>query len=52
VPAVKNLRIIWDSPGVRKEFWLLPIVAPLLLLGLLVVATEGSALAPFISTLF
>ena len=52
MPAVKNLRMIWDFLKVRKKFWLLPIVALLLLFGLLIVATEGSALAPFIYTLF
>jgi uncharacterized membrane protein YjdF len=48
----KNLRMIWDFLRVRKKVWLLPIVALLLLFGLLIVMTEGSALAPFIYTLF
>ncbi len=42
----------WEFLKVRKKFWLLPIVAVLLLMGLLIVLTEGSALAPFIYTLF
>jgi hypothetical protein len=37
---------------VRKKWWLGPIILILLLLGLLVVLTSGSALAPFIYTLF
>jgi len=37
---------------VRKEFWLLPIILVLLLLGGLIVLTQGSAVAPFIYTLF
>jgi hypothetical protein len=37
---------------VRKKFWLLPAVAILLLLGSLIVFTGGSAIAPFIYTLF
>ncbi len=37
---------------VRKKWWLAPIVFLLLMLGLLIVFTEGSALAPFIYTLF
>ncbi len=37
---------------VRKKWWLGPIVMVLLLLGLLLVFTQGSALAPFIYTLF
>lgn len=36
----------------RKKFWLLPLILILLLLALLVVVTGGSALAPFIYTLF
>ncbi|MDP3804375.1 MAG: DUF5989 family protein [Candidatus Omnitrophota bacterium] len=36
----------------RKKWWLLPIVIMLILLGLLIVFTEGSALAPFVYTLF
>ncbi len=36
----------------RKKWWLTPIVLMLLLLGTLLVMTEGSALAPFIYTLF
>jgi len=36
----------------RKRWWLLPIIIILLLLGLLIVLTEGSAIAPFVYTLF
>ena len=36
----------------RKKWWLIPIVIVLVLLGLLLVLSEGSALAPFIYTLF
>lgn len=36
----------------RKKFWLLPIVIIMLLLGALIVLAEGSALAPFIYTIF
>lgn len=36
----------------RKKFWLLPIVVIMLLLGVLIVIAEGSALAPFIYTIF
>lgn len=46
------LREFWDFLKVRKKFWLLPIVMVLLLLGLLVVLTAKSALAPFIYTVF
>jgi len=36
----------------RKKFWLAPIIIILLLLGVLIVLGEGSAVAPFIYTLF
>jgi hypothetical protein len=36
----------------RKKFWLLPIIIVLMLLGGLIVLTQGSAVAPFIYTLF
>ena len=45
-------RELWDFMKVRKRWWLLPIVILLALLGLLIIFTEGSALAPFIYTLF
>jgi hypothetical protein len=37
---------------VRKKWWLAPIILMLLLLGLLVILSQGSALAPFIYTIF
>ena len=42
----------WEFLKVRKRFWLLPIVVMLSLLGMLIVFTEGSAVAPFIYALF
>ncbi len=45
-------RELWTFMRVRKKFWLGPIMLVLLLLGMLIVFTEGSALAPFIYTLF
>ncbi len=42
----------WDFVKVRKKYWLLPIVIFLLLLGAIIVFSEGSAIAPFIYTLF
>jgi len=46
------LRDLWDFMRVRKKFWLAPIIIVLLLLGALIVFAQGSALAPFIYTLF
>ncbi|MHC4596361.1 MAG: DUF5989 family protein [Planctomycetota bacterium] len=42
----------WDYLKVRKKWWLLPIIIFLILLGALIILTEGSALAPLIYTLF
>ena len=46
------LNDLWDFMRVRKKFWLAPIIFVLLLLGGLIVLSEGSAVAPFIYTLF
>jgi len=43
---------LWQFMKARKKFWLLPIVVFSLLLGGLVIFAQGSALAPFIYTLF
>jgi hypothetical protein len=43
---------LWAFMCERKKFWLLPIFVVLLLLGTLIVLTQGSAVAPFIYTLF
>ena len=42
----------WEFLKIRKKWWLTPIVVMLVLLGALIVLTEGSAIAPFIYTLF
>lgn len=46
------LREVWDFLKVRKKFWLLPIMIMMVLLGGLLVLTKGSAIAPFIYTIF
>lgn len=46
------VRELWDFMKVRKKWWLGPIIVMLLLLGTLIVFTQGTALAPFIYTLF
>ena len=46
------LRELWTSLRARKKLWLLPIVVALLLVGGLLVLAQGSALAPFIYTVF
>ncbi|MHC4072872.1 MAG: DUF5989 family protein [Planctomycetota bacterium] len=43
---------LWGFMKERKKFWLAPIIIVMLLLGALLVLTQGSAVAPFIYTLF
>jgi hypothetical protein len=43
---------LWAFMKERKKFWLLPIIIVLVMFGSLVVLTQGSAVAPFIYTLF
>ncbi len=43
---------LWQFMGERKKFWLAPIIVVMLLLGGLIVLAQGSAVAPFIYTLF
>jgi hypothetical protein len=46
------IRELWAFMWVRKKYWLLPIMIMMVLLGGLVVLTQGSAIAPFIYTIF
>jgi hypothetical protein len=46
------IKDLWGFMRARKKFWLAPIIAVMLLLGALIVLTQGSAIAPFIYTLF
>ena len=46
------IRDLWAFMNVRKKFWLGPIVVVALMLGVLIVLSQGSAVAPFIYTLF
>ena len=46
------LKELWEYTRVRKKFWLGPVIIIMLLLGTLIVLAEGSAVAPFIYTLF
>jgi hypothetical protein len=43
---------LWGFMRERKKFWLAPIILVMLLLGVLIVVAQGSAVAPFIYTLF
>jgi hypothetical protein len=46
------LKDLWGFLNVRKKFWLLPIIIFMLLFGVLIVLTGGSAIAPFIYAIF
>jgi hypothetical protein len=49
---VEFLKDIWNFIKERKKFWLMPVIIVLLLLGVLIVYAAGSAVGPFIYTLF
>jgi len=46
------LKEFWEFLKVRKKYWLLPILLVLALFGGLIVLSQGSAVAPFIYTIF
>jgi hypothetical protein len=46
------IRDLWGFMKTRKKFWLLPLITILLILGLLIVFAGGSAIAPFIYSIF
>lgn len=49
---ISILRELWLFMRVRKKYWLLPVLLMLAIFGALIVLTQGSAVAPFIYTLF
>tara|TARA_B100000959_G_C14723198_1_gene517826 strand:- start:119 stop:268 length:150 start_codon:yes stop_codon:yes gene_type:complete len=46
------LKEFWEFLKVRKKYWLLPIILVLLIFGGLIILSQGSAIAPFIYTIF
>ena len=46
------LKDLWAFLKTRKKFWLLPLIIVLIFFGVILLVTSGSALAPFIYTLF
>ena len=46
------LKEFWTFMQVRKKYWLLPILIVLVLLGGIIVLSQGSAIAPFMYTIF
>tara|TARA_A100001388_G_C28748042_1_gene490619 strand:- start:334 stop:495 length:162 start_codon:yes stop_codon:yes gene_type:complete len=43
---------IWDFLKIRKKYWLAPLIITIVLMGALIVFTQGSVIAPFIYTIF
>jgi len=52
VKKIEILNEFWNFLKIRKKWWLMPIVFFLLVLGVVLVVAKGSALAPFIYSLF
>jgi hypothetical protein len=46
------IRELWNFIKVRKKFWMIPILLMMAIFGALIVLSQGSAVAPFIYTLF
>jgi hypothetical protein len=46
------IKEFWDFMKMRKKFWLAPLLMSMVLLGMLLMVAQGSAVAPFIYTLF
>lgn len=46
------IKELWSFLKVRKKFWLFPVILVMLFLGALIVLAKGSAIAPFIYTIF
>lgn len=46
------IKDLWDFLRVRKKFWMIPLIVILLFFGFLIAISSGSAIAPFIYTLF
>lgn len=46
------LKELWAFMRVRKKFWLLPIIVVMVLIGALMIVSQGSVLAPFVYTIF
>ena len=46
------IKEFWEFLKIRKKYWLLPIIIVLLIFGGLIILSQGSAVAPFIYTIF
>lgn len=49
---IELIKDIWDFLSVRKKYWLAPLIITLVLMGALIIYSQGSVIAPFIYTIF
>ena len=49
---IELIKDIWEFLKVRKKYWLAPLIITIVLMGSLIVFTQGSVLAPFIYSIF
>ena len=46
------VRDVWDFLKIRKKYWLAPLILTIVLMGALIIFSQGSVIAPFIYTIF
>ncbi len=51
-PFIDLIKDIWDFMKVRKKYWLAPLIITIVLMGALLIFTQGSVVAPFIYSIF
>lgn len=49
---IELIKDLWDFLKVRKKFWLAPLIITILIMGSLIIFTQGSVIAPFIYSIF
>jgi len=49
---IELIQDIWDFLKVRKKYWLAPLIITIIFMGVLIVFTQGSVVAPFIYSIF
>ncbi len=50
--SIELIKDLWGFINTRKKYWMAPLIISLVVLGALIIFTQGSAIAPFIYTLF
>jgi len=49
---IELVKDLWDFLKIRKKYWLAPLIITIVLMGTLIVVSQGSVIAPFIYTIF